>query len=112
MSPDHLTDAEREEVLAGLKKQFGFLPDDQLERAVDGKSIDVSDVKPPHSAIEDVADADTSELAECLAFAEDVYNAAIAAAEAIPNKIGRIIAEVAAKIAYALGKQYCRSEYG
>ena len=54
----------------------------------------------------------TSDLDECLTVAKDAFDIAMEVAKSIDNKIGRLVAETTARIAYAVGRAFCRAEYG
>lgn len=105
-----LSDAEKAQALAELKRRFGNIPEQELEKALEGRSFTVprSAVrKPGGMGIESVSD-----LEDCNATAANVYQVAKDAAARLENKVARFVAQTAADIAYAVAKEYCRAEYG
>ncbi|WP_336489854.1 hypothetical protein [Methylobacterium nigriterrae] len=114
------TQDEKSEALLQLRKQFPDLSDADLRAAIEGSKFSVPPQKGGRHGkrmigqIEStLAETDDSpDLTECLTVAKDAFDIAMETAAAIQNATARLVAETVARIAYAVGKAYCRAEHG
>lgn len=111
-----LTEAEQAEVLAALRSRFPDVSDDEIVAAMEGRTItpDVDRGAESKRFIHGMERelSENSDLDECLEVAKDAFEIAMEAAKVIEGKLPRMIAETAARIAYAVGRAFCRAEYG